>query len=244
MRFKIPVVLHEVLQSKKGRVPGKESMICFIVRRCSSAYLDGRLGAGEGSRIGAHLRRCDGCAYYFDQITLLRSGLQQLPRPLAPAALKTRLRIVASRERSYFHESRLEKLWESWKFRVNEFMRPITIPATGGLLSSIALFFTLALSIGQTVRAVAYEVPLGSEVRAANLLRVDMRSAVVLTMNVDGTGRIRDYDVQGGLGSYSGDPMMLVSNNILLPRIPGVLELTQPISGAVRISLTPLVFRQ
>lgn len=219
-------------------------MTCFIVRRRTSAYIDGRLRTNERSRIAAHLRHCDGCTSHFDQITLVRSGLQQLPTPLAPAALKTRLRIVASRERSYWRESRLEKLWERWKFRIDEFMRPITIPATGGLLSSIALFFTLALSIGQTVRVVAYEVPVGSEVRAANLLRVDMRSAVVLTMNLDATGRIRDYDVRGGLDSYTGDPMMLVSNNVSLPHIPGVLELTHPISGAVRISLTPIVFRQ
>jgi predicted anti-sigma-YlaC factor YlaD len=219
-------------------------MTCFSAKRRSGAYVDRRLSADERSRVDRHLRECDECAGHFDRLGSVRSALQQLPIPLAPASLKTRLRIIASWERSYSLESRLQKLWERWKFRIDEFMRPITIPATGGLLSSIALFATLALSIGQTVRAVTYEVPLGSDVRAANLLQVDMSSAVVLTMSLDGSGRIRDYDVRGSADSYTGDPAMLVSNNISLPHIPGVLELTHPISGAVRISLTPLVFRQ
>ena len=220
-------------------------MICFIARRYSTAYIDGRLRPSERSRVAAHVRHCDGCTAYFDQTNLLRSSLRQLSAPRTPPSLKTHLQVIASRELSRSRESRLEDLWKRWKFRLDEFMRPITIPATGGLLSSIALFFTLALSIGQTVRAVAYEVPLVYEDRAdANLIPVDMRSSIVLTMSLDDKGRIRDYAVRDSVAFYTGDPARLVSNNISLPQFPSVLALTHPVSGAVRISLTPIVFRQ
>lgn len=173
------------------------------------------------------------------------SGLQQLPSASVPSALRTKLQVLYSRERSYRYDSRLQEIWANWKFRLDEFMRPITIPATGGLLSSIALFATLALSIGQTVRGVPYEIPvLNDQHFEANLVRVDMRSGVVLTMNLDDKGRIREYAVRDGVDSYTGDPALLISNNISLPRFPNVLELAHPISGAVRISLTPIVFRQ
>jgi hypothetical protein len=139
----------------------------------------------------------------------------------------------------------LQFIWQRWKFRMHEFMQPLTIPATGGLLSSIALFATLAVSIGQTVRAVAYEVPvMNGERVVANLIPVDMSSSIVLTMNLDDKGRISDYAVRDGADSYTGDASRLVSNNISLPQFPSVLAMAQPISGAVRISMTPIIFRQ
>ena len=159
-------------------------MTCSSAKRDSTPYVDGKLRAIERSRIALHLRQCDACSSYFDQMSSLRAGLQQLSTPVAPRMLKTRLRILASRERLYNTGSPLQFMWQRWKFRLHEFMRPLTIPATGGLLSSVALFATLALSIGQTVRAVAYEVPvLNSDRTDANLISVDMRSSIVLTMD-------------------------------------------------------------
>ena len=210
--------------------------------------MDGTLRERERFRVSSHLRECDACASYFDQVGSMRSALRDLPVPAAPATLGTRLRVIASRERQKLlqtHGSQLQFLWNKWKFRVNQFMRPLTIPATGGLLSSLILFATLAVSIAQTTRGVAYEVPLLSEEGGgANLLPFDVRSAVFLTISLDDKGRIRDYAVRDNSGSFTGDPSRLVSSNIVLPQFPGVLTFARPISGDISISLRPIVFRQ
>jgi hypothetical protein len=50
--------------------------------------------------------------------------------------------------------------------------------------------------------------------------------------------------VKDGSNSFVGNPNRLESNNISLPQIPSVLAMAQPISSDIRISLTPIVYRQ
>jgi hypothetical protein len=141
--------------------------------------------------------------------------------------------------------SRLQRAWNHWKFRFNEMMRPLTIPATGGVLSSLLLFGALTFTIGTTTRAVAYEVPVVySEKMDANLVPLELRSAVVLTLSLDGNGRITDYAVRDGGNLFVGNAARLQYNNITVPEIPSVLAMALPISSDIRISFKPMMFRQ
>jgi hypothetical protein len=174
----------------------------------------------------------------------VRSTLRDLPDPIAPPRLGINLRIIASIERKSIRSSRLERLWNRWKFRMNELMRPVTIPATGGLLSSLILFTALAVMISTTTRAVGYDVPvLYADRTDPNLVPVQLRSSVVLTLSLDGKGRITDYAVQDGSGSFVGDPSRLQYNNIALPEFRTVLAMAQPVNRDISISVTPLLFR-
>ncbi len=223
-------------------------MKCISTRRQSTAYVDGRLREREHSRIAAHLRECDLCASHIDQLRSLQAGLRRLPQPVAPANLTTRLRVTASREKEIIREtqgSRLLYAWNKWKFRVDELMRPLTIPATGGILSSVLLFATLALTITTSKVGVAYDVPvLYTEQMGANLVPISVNAGVVLNISFDGKGRIQDYVVHDGTGSFTGDAGRLVYNNIAMPEFPSVLQIAHPITGDIRITLTPLLFRQ
>jgi len=123
---------------------------------------------------------------------------------------------------------------------MNEMMRPLTIPATGGVLSSLVLFGALALTISKTSSTVQYEVPVyyGNHIDP-NLVPLELRSSVVLTLSLDGNGRITDYAVQGESKSFVGDPARLQGNSIPMPEFP------QPsTSGDIRISFIPVVFRR
>ena len=223
-------------------------MTCLSIKRQSTAYVDGRLREREHSRISGHLRECDACASYIHEIRSLRSNLRNLPVPPPPAGLVTKLRISASREKQALLEtrgSRLLLIWQRWKFRADELMRPLTIPATGGLLSSILLFATLALTITTTTRVVAYDVPLLTEDQlGSNLVPVSINSDVILRISLDGRGHIQDYVVRDGAASFSGDPSRLLYKTIALPQFPSVLALAHPVTGDISIKLTPLVFRQ
>jgi hypothetical protein len=160
--------------------------------------------------------------------------------------LRTRLRIIGSQERKLILEadgSRLRLLWNDWKFRLQLFMRPFTVPATGGLCSSLVLFGALAFTIGNTTRGVEYEVPVmyrsGID---ANLLPVELRSSIVLTLSLDGNGRITDYAFRNASHSVQGDPATLQHHNIAVPDIPSVMALAQPVSSDIQISVTPMSF--
>jgi hypothetical protein len=218
-------------------------MTCFTAKRKSTPYVDGRLREREQSRVDDHLRACDPCASYFDQLRLLRSGLLSLPARTAPSMLGTKLRVIASREKQALagsNGSRLAFLWKKWKMRVDELMRPLTIPATGGLLSSLLLFTTFASAIGTQTHAVGYEVPVFFEDRAdANLLPLSVTTSVLFNISLDGKGRIQDYLVREASDSFTGDPSRLVSNNIVLPKFP-----SRAVGGDISILVTPIVFRQ
>lgn len=179
---------------------------------------------------------------------IIQRDLRKLPQARPPAHLSTALRVMASRERQALlntRGSRWQRFWAVWKFRLRELMTPLTIPATGGFVSSFVLFAALALTISSTSRVVAYEVPvMYSDSMDANLVPVELRSSVVVTLSLDGNGRITDYAVRDGSASFVGDPAHLQTKPIPIPEFPTVLALAQPISSDISIRFTPLLFRQ
>ena len=223
-------------------------MTCWSVNRRTTDYVDGRLRGVELARVEAHLRRCAQCEMRLQDLGSIRSSLQELPKVKSPASLRTHLRVIASQERKLILEadgSRLRLLWNEWKFRLQEFMRPFTIPATGGLCSSLVLFGALAFTIGNATRGVAYEVPVmfPSEFEA-NLLPIELRSSMVLTLSLDGNGRITDYAFHNDSRSVQGNPATLQRHNIAMPEIPSVMALATPVSSDIQISVTPMIFRR
>lgn len=222
-------------------------MRCWSAKRQSSDYLDRTLRPAEQCAIDAHLERCESCAVYFEQADSLRTTLRSLPEPAAPPELRERLLVQASQQQRAIkqtHGSRARFLWNQWKSRLDEIMRPVTIPATGGLLSSVILFAALALTIGTRSAVVGYEVPVVYADHAdANLVPVELRSSVVLTLSLDGNGRITDYAVQDGSDSFVGDTSRMQLNNISLPEFSNILALARPVTRDVSISFTPIVFR-
>jgi hypothetical protein len=222
-------------------------MTCRSVNRRINDYVDGRLRGGELARFEAHLSGCGECELRIDEVRSVRSSLRGLPPTEMPADLRVRLRVRASQERQVLLESngsRMLRAWNAWKFRLNQMMRPLTIPATGGFFSSVALFAAFALMISTTTRVVAYDVPVDYDEHVdANLVPMELSSLVVVTLSTDGNGRITDYAFREGSRSFVGDATRLQANNISLPDIPSVMSIAQPISSDIRISFKPIVFR-
>jgi hypothetical protein len=224
-------------------------MTCRHIKQRSADFVDGRLRKREHSKVEAHLRECDYCAVMVYELRSIRSSLVGLPAPKAPALLRSRLLVLASKERQLLMEtdgSRWRRIWNNWSFRMRQMMRPITIPATGGLLSTALLFGSVALTVGTSARSVGYDVPvLFAERSDANLVPLELRNSVVLTLSLDTHGHITDYAVRDGSGAYVSDPGgRLEYNNITMPEIPGVLRAARPTIGDIQISFVPIVFRQ
>jgi hypothetical protein len=217
---------------------------CHHAKRSSTAYVDGRLRADERLGVAAHLSECEACASHFEEVVLLQRALQSLRAPVAPSRLTTGLRVIASRERASVMQtrgSRWSGVWDRWKFRFDDIMRPLAIPATGGVLSSVLLFATLVLTIGTTTTVVSYEVPLNE---ATTLVPVELNShAVFVNMSVDSSGRLADFAMD--------DPTCKLRTglqgqraSITVPAFATVFGLTQPVSGDIQIRFQPLGLRQ
>jgi hypothetical protein len=228
-------------------------LTCANAKRLSSIYVDGELGAFNRTRVTAHLRRCEACAGYFDQLSTLRSTLRSLPAPLIPPRVTASLKVVASRERrivNHNHGSLLGYRLERWRFRLNQMMRPMALPVTGGVLSSLVLFGTLILTMGANapvvVAGAADEPVLSYPARIEPyLIPVELRTReVTLTMNLDGMGQLRGYAVADGKASFAGDSSRLQSTKISLPSLGQALGVARPISGDIQISFQPLGLRR
>ena len=223
-------------------------MNCWSTKRRREDYLDGRLRRNDNSRVAAHLAECQTCSLEFEQIRTLRSNLRHLPQPKSPSTLRLAIRVRASQERSAIEQhrgSRLTRLWESWVYRMDELMRPITLPATGGLLSSIILFGALTFTISTSTRQANYEVPvIYTDQMDANLVPMQLQSSVILTFSLDGKGRITDYAFRDKSASFVGDATRLQYNNISMPDFPSVLALASPINRDISIKFVPIVFRR
>jgi hypothetical protein len=224
------------------------SISCHSAKGRSSAYVDGRLRLDERQCVADHLTDCQSCALYFEEITSIRRALRGLPPKQIPRRLQTSLQVIASREQAEVARSRgsrLQALWTRWKFRMGELMRPLALPATGGLLSSVLLFGTFILTIGTTTQIASYEVPLATVSGVQpNLLPVELRShLVILNMSFDGSGRITDYAMADPACQFTAG-LQTHPASITFPSFSTVFGGTQPISGDIQIKFEPIAFRQ
>lgn len=224
------------------------SINCHEVKRYSAGYIDGRIRSVERSGIAEHLTKCSSCNSYFEQVVMMRSTMGRLPRPAVPAQLQTKLKVIASRERAEVlrtRGSRWNAIWDRWKFTLSDLMRPLALPATGGLLSSIALFGLFVLTFGTTATGSNYDIPLcGVSASEATLVPIELRTqSVTLNMRFDGNGRIGDYNIANQSGSYSSG-MQAHLAAITVPQFSTVFAVARPVSGDIQIRFMPLALRQ
>ncbi len=223
-------------------------MICWRTKSRTTDYIDGRLRKSEESGLAKHLDECPSCSTWVEQMRSVRAALNEVPTVVAPSELSMALRVEASRERQAVvasHGSRFRRLWDQWRFRIDAVMRPLTIPATGGVVSSLILFGGLGFTAAGSNQMVNYEVPVVyADHIDTNLVPMDLRSSVMVTFSLDGNGRITDYSVRDSSTSFVGDPSRLQPNNISMPSFPSVLALAQPVTSDVSILFRPIVFRQ
>jgi hypothetical protein len=200
----------------------------------------------EKAKLDAHLRECDRCDLEVNEIVVIRSTLGTLPEPRVPKTLRAKLQVKASQERRLLLEangSRFIRWWNRWTLRLDQLMRPLTIPATGGLLSSLMLFGLLALTFSTSTTVQAYDVPVLYANRIdPNLVPVELRSSVVLTLSLDDHGHITDYAWRDSSQAFVGDPARLQDTAISVPPFSTVLGLARPTTRDISISFIPIAF--
>jgi len=180
---------------------------CKNARKAMWDFVAGSLAASglsdaERGRVAVHIESCEDCDLHRLEVQSLRSGLKHLPRVRVPNLLNAQLRVIASRER---WRSETRRDWRSrlaeirWRVALvmDNLLKPLAVPAAGGLLASFFCFFIIVDTLHLTPM-VADDVPLGlyTEVMIDELTPFGFEGRdVMLQLTVDADGKVTDFEV-------------------------------------------------
>ena len=172
-------------------------MDCQTTERGLSEYLDDELPSGDRGEITVHLEECRDCQAHFEEIHALRRDLRRLPRVQIPADVAMRLRITASRAVADTRRpGPLTRALSLFWLHLDQFLRPLMVPACGGLLSSVVLFGMFADTLNWQLN-LRNDVPLG----IYTAISVEERSPfqftgsdMLLQLTVNEKGTVTDFE--------------------------------------------------
>jgi ferric-dicitrate binding protein FerR (iron transport regulator) len=219
-------------------------MDCQQVKLTLSAFQDGRVLDEDRRLIQEHLAACPECAERLAQLEMVRQSLRAIPERPVPPRLSFALRSLASREaarRRYYAGLRgaLRAAVERTSLWMNNLMRPVALPAAGGLASAVFLF-TLVLANFQGIATEhANDVPLAvvtaPTVRSV-LFDLSDDSEVTLDIFVDEQGRVLDFVIPKSFGSVATeDTRRRLAATLLMTSFNPATAFGQPVSGWVRV---------
>jgi hypothetical protein len=217
-------------------------MKCWTVRRRFSAYLDSSLPEKEGLALRAHLRDCGACSRRSDGYRLSRRALRSLPPRTPPMDLTMRLRIAASRERAQNASSgsRFRAWAGGFKLALDNLMKPLALPAAGGLCAAILLFTILVPTFSGAFYLVSGgDVPTGLStnpvLKSTAPIGFHYGDAEV-DLRIDEQGRIINYSIVGSQGLDKDAMRRSIENNLLFTQFAPATAFGIPVTGSLRIS--------
>ena len=176
----------------------------------------------------------------------IESALHALPKRLPPSDLSTRLRVIASRERTRrsifasLHSALTHYRGRAWLLFEN-LARPLAIPTVGGLAAAVVLFSIIAMNYPTAAHASTVDVPtvLFTEASFKNmgLFPLDTEE-VVIDLTIDESGRVLDYSfVDGGVPIQNGKQLKnKIDSALLFAEFVPATSFGQPIPGKIRLS--------
>src|SRR5437660_607495 len=126
----------------------EDELNCRVVRSSLWDFSSGALEGSVSRSVSSHLGACRECDLRRLEVSSMRAGLRQIPARQAPPMLETRLRVLASRERSRLLARRDFPAWlreKALRARLlfDNLLKPFAVPAAGGLLASFLCFGVL-----------------------------------------------------------------------------------------------------
>jgi hypothetical protein len=206
--------------------------------------MDDAVSADEGRLLERHLNTCRECTLETERYFGLREKLRSLPRPMAPPELTTRLRVVASRVR--MEAAGEASRWNRWRNRLElslrHLMRPLALPALGGLCSAIFLFSTLvptfesAFAMGASSGDVPTMLATEPVLKDTGPVAFADGEAVVY-LQLDEQGRIINYSIVSAPGQQNEKLRRSIENSfVVFTEFRPATTFGRPVAGRVRIS--------
>lgn len=120
-------------------------MTCREVGRHLAGYLDGAMSAQRHAVVHAHLTHCSACRDDLNAYSRLARLLADVAPVKPPADLATRIRVQASH--AQLHRGSPNRIWARISIFAENILRPLAVPATGGLLTAAFAFVFLVQSL-------------------------------------------------------------------------------------------------
>lgn len=135
-------------------------MTCREAQNHLPGYLDGAIRSLDHARVSEHLDSCTGCRHELESFRRLSVCLANVQRVAVPAELVTRIRVQASRTRTF--PASMQYWWQRAKLVFENILEPLAVPATGGILTALVVFVVLVqnLLMGVPMGAVQGDLPL------------------------------------------------------------------------------------
>ncbi len=219
-------------------------MDCQQIRLMLSAFQDGCVVESERRATEQHLARCPECSRMAAQMEMARQSVRSVPRLQPPVHLLYALRAMASREAAYRRRYAgfrgwLLGMYERLALFSNNLMRPLAVPAAGGLASAVFLFSMVMPNFYGIVHQHINDIPISisteTTVRSA-FVELASGADVIVDVLVDDQGRVIDYSFPDGYGSMNTSRMRrLLENTLLLTDFNPATTFGQPITGWVRV---------
>lgn len=218
-------------------------MECQQVKLTLSAFQDGCVVDTERREIAAHVRKCRDCAVHLDQLGAVRKSLRAMPRRPMPANLTLSLRAMASRESSFRRRYAgfsgwFQRRYDQISLFSHNLMRPLAVPAAGGLASAVLLFSMVMTNFQGIVRQPLNDIPLSIATDpTVKAMLLDVSDAeFTVDVFVDEQGRVIDYSFPDGYGSMNTAQMRRkLENSLLFTEFSPATSFGQPTAGWVRM---------
>ena len=211
---------------------------CVEIRNHFSDYVDDLCTSETLKSIRFHLVYCLSCREELEGWRSLHDDLRALPRRRVPSELALRLRVRMSHE---FQPSPFSQLW----VRIENALKPLLIPATGGVLAAVISF---CLIMGSEVVRVTNlpDVPLTivTPPRVRELAPMDFVTGdnpLVVVTEVDAEGRVTSYRVLSG--EDSPEVMQNLDRMIYFTSFHPATSFGIPTKGEVVLSLRRITVR-
>jgi anti-sigma factor RsiW len=211
---------------------------CIEIRNHFSDYLDDLCTLEARKSIRYHMSFCEVCRDQLEQWQLVREELRALPRRQVPPELALRLRVQVSQR---LHKNPFSLLW----VRFENALKPLLIPATGGVLTAVICF---CLFMGSHVVPITdapdVTVQWATPARVQELAPMDFVSddnGLLLVTQINAEGRVKGYRLLSGQGSP--ELMQRLDRMIYFSIFQPATMFGRPTDGQVVLSLRRITVR-
>jgi Putative zinc-finger len=220
-------------------------MSCNSVRSALWDYAAGTLGKSELEGVTTHLSDCRECDLHRAEVRSMRTGLKGLREKNVPSLLGTRLKVVASRERSRLIRrrdlaARLADFRSSASLVFDHLLRPFAVPAAGGILAS---FFCIVMIVDALHFHPEWQpdIPVGlfTQVTIDGVSPFTVNGPdVTMQLTVDATGEVSDFELSpDGRSPRKASPeeMKEIGNMVLYSTFTPATSFGQRVSGKILV---------
>jgi hypothetical protein len=211
---------------------------CLEIRRHFWDFLQGECDRSMFRSIRYHLDYCASCRMELERIETLKNDLDSLPARRVPPELALRLRVKLSR---HLHQNLLDR----FLVFVDNALRPLLLPASGGVLAAILCFVLIMGSqIIPTASMTEDSGRSNQPPRVQVLAPINFptgEEGIVVVTHIDAEGRVLSYRVLSG--SYSPQVLQHLDRMMYFSHFQPAMMDGKPTDGQVVLSLRQITVR-